>query len=246
MSLADARSIDHLDDRGSALLIALVATTMLSALGLGLAILSTTESGIAGNYRLGSETAYAAEAAIERVMSDILRVRDWNLILGGQVQSSFISGATTPILPSGQQVDLLAMTTELQAASDATLRRGANNPRWRLFAYGPLRAMAAPPLPSHSYVIVWIADDPNEVDDDPLVDGNGVLIARARALGIAQAARAVEVTLTRAGLSDERGLVAQQGQAAANQHARGTVVFPRGRALASFALNVATGGWVPR
>jgi hypothetical protein len=235
MSFTGVRSIDHADDRGSALLIGLVATTMLSALGLGLAILSTTESVIAGNYRLGSETAYAADAAIERVMSDILRVRDWNLILGGQVQSSFIAGGMTPILPSGPQVDLLEMTAELQAASDASLRRGANNPRWRLFAYGPLRAMAAPPLPSHSYVIVWIADDPNEV-----------LIARARALGIAKAARAVEVTLTRAGLSDERGLVAQQGQAAANEHARGAIVLPRGRALASFDLNVATGGWVPR
>ncbi len=232
-------------DRGSAVLIALVATTLLSALGFGLVMLSSTEAVIASNYRLGSEAAYAADAAIERVMSDILRVRDWNQILNGQVQSSFVVGGMTPVLPSAQQIDLLAMTGELQGVTDASFRRGANNPRWRLFAFGPLRAMATPPLPSQSYVVVWIADDPFEVDDDPFVDGNGVLIARARALGAGRTARAVEVTLTRA-VSDERGLIAQHGQAAANQHARAAAVQRPGGGLAALDLNVATGGMVPR
>lgn len=228
------------------LVIALVATSLLSALGFGLVMLSSTEAVIANNYRLGTEAGYAADAAIERVMSDVLRVPDWNQILNGEIQSGFLVGGMTPVIPSGQQIDLSAMTAELQGMTDAVFRRGANNPRWRLFAFGPLRAMAAPPLPSHSYVVVWIADDPFEVDDDPAVDGNGVLIARARALGAGRTARSVEVTLTRAGLSDERGLVAQHGQAASNQHARGAAVERPGRALAALDLNLATGGMVPR
>ena len=246
MTSLDLTSMAPAADRGSALLIALVATTMLSALGLGLVTLSSTETVVASNYRLGSEAAYAADAAIERVVSDVLRIRDWNQILNGQIQSSFVVGGQSPVTPSGQQIDLQAMTADLQAVTNADFRRDANNPRWRLFAFGPLRAMGAPPLPTHAFVIVWIGDDPFEVDGDPFVDGNGVLIARARALGAGRTARAVEITLTRAGLSDERGLVAQHGQAQSNEHWRGGAVHRPGRALAALDLNIMTGGMVPR
>ena len=61
-------------ERGSALVIALIATVMLSALGVGLVMLTNTEGGIASNYRKGSEMLYAADAAVERVVQDLLLV----------------------------------------------------------------------------------------------------------------------------------------------------------------------------
>ena len=84
------------DDRGSAIVIALVATVMLTSLGLGVLLLSNTEGSIASNYRAGNETLYAADAAVERVVQDLLLVPRWNDILTGSVQSSFVDSTTTP------------------------------------------------------------------------------------------------------------------------------------------------------
>ena len=50
-------------DRGSAVIVALMATVLLNALGLGLIALTNTEATIASNFREASEIAYAAEAA---------------------------------------------------------------------------------------------------------------------------------------------------------------------------------------
>jgi hypothetical protein len=62
----------------------------------------------------------------------------------------------------------------------------------------PLRETAA------LYVVVWLGDDPNEEDGDPLVDGgdadaNGrlMLLSRAEAFGPRGARRAVEAVLRR-------------------------------------------------
>ena len=52
-----------------------------------------TETMITANYRDGGEAMYAADAGVERVMQDLLTVSDWNRILQGTVQSSFIDGA---------------------------------------------------------------------------------------------------------------------------------------------------------
>ena len=52
---------------------------------------------------------------------------------------------------------------------------GENNPRWQLFAYGPVNDMIPTgTLNSPLYVIVWVADDPSENDNDPTKDGNVV------------------------------------------------------------------------
>src|SRR5439155_963503 len=44
---------------------------------------------------------------------------------------------------------------------------------WKLYAYGPITAMLpTDTINSHDYVIVWIADDPSETDNNPLKDGD--------------------------------------------------------------------------
>ena len=81
------------------------------------------------------------------------------------------------------------------SASDLTANTaqrpwGANNPVWRLYAYGPLSSLlAAGMVDSNFYVVVMVADDPSENDDDPLHDGvaptnpgAGVLSLRAEGI----------------------------------------------------------------
>jgi Tfp pilus assembly protein PilX len=185
-------------DRGSALVIALVATVLLGGLGFGLAILGNTESAIASNYRVGSETMYAAEAGAERVISDASFAPDWSALASGAVRSAFVDATLTPVLPSNERIDLTAMTRDLQTTSDAAVAVGLNNPQWRLFAYGPLTEMIGPGFaPSRSYVVVWIADDRSETDNNPSTDSNGTIVILSRALGPGGAARTVEVTIAK-------------------------------------------------
>src|SRR5678816_393355 len=80
------------DEDGVALIIALMAMMLLMALGIALVLTTTTETRISANYREGTEALYAADAAVERVMDDILTVPDWSEILSGVRQSAFIDG----------------------------------------------------------------------------------------------------------------------------------------------------------
>ena len=235
-------------DRGSAVIVALIATVLLSALGLGLIMMTTTEGAIASNYRAGNQTLYAADAAIERVMSDILLTPSWNDILSGQVKSGFLDDTLTPTLPSAQQVSLTALTADIQAASDATAPWGSNNPQWRLFAYGRLSDMAAfNMLNSAEYVVVWVSDDPSEIDGNPSADSNGVITVLAQALGPQGTYRTVEVTVAKTDTTEvERGQTAQRGQEELNQRARKAAVQVPGKSLTAMDMDLGSGGMVIR
>jgi hypothetical protein len=235
-------------ERGSAVIVALIATVLLSALGLGLIMMTNTEGAIASNYRSGSQTLYAADAAVERVMSDILLTPSWNDILSGATKSAFIDNSLTPTLPSGQAIDLTALTTEMQAASDASATWGPNNPQWRLFAYGPLSDMAANNLVNSSeYIVVWVSDDPSETDGDPSADTNGVLTLLSQAIGRHGSYRTVEVTVAKTDTTEvERGQLAQRGQEELNQRARKAAVQLPGKSLAASDLSLGSGGLVAR
>src|SRR5439155_19669116 len=65
---------------GIALIIAMMAMLLLSALGLALVLTTSTETMIAGNYSTSHEGLYAADAIPERTMDDLLTVPDWNRI----------------------------------------------------------------------------------------------------------------------------------------------------------------------
>ncbi len=178
-------------------LLALVATAILNALGLGLITLTNTEALIAANYREASQMLYAAEAAAECAVSDVGRTASWSDVLSGASASTFRDATLAPVLPSGERLDLAALTAALQASSDATVRRGANNPRWRLFLYHPLSQIARS-SDSTEYVVAWVADDPAETDDDPLADGNGRVTVRAQAFGRQGTERTIDVTIAKA------------------------------------------------
>lgn len=230
------------------MLVALIATILLTALGLGLIVMTNTEGAIASNYRAGSQTLYAADAAVERVMSDLLLTPNWNEVLSGVAKSGFIDNTLTPVTPTGAQVNLTTLTAEVQAASDVGAPWGANNPQWRLFAYGRLSDMAgANLLRSDEYVVVWVADDPSEVDNDPTGDTNGVITLLAQAIGQNGTYRTVEVTVAKTDSTEmERGQIAQRGQEELNQRARKAAVQVPGAALSAMDMNLGSGGMVIR
>jgi PilX N-terminal len=207
------------NDRGVALIMALLATLLLSALGLALVLSAMTESAITANFRFGQEALYAADAGVERVMDELPTVPDWNDILRGSTRSAFVNGSPggTRTLPDGTTVDLTQTTNLVNCGhvaactvaemNTSTEERpwGANNPRWNLYAYGPLHTiLPTSTINSNMYVSVWVADDQSDNDDDPTTDGSaqanpgsGVLALHVEAFGPQGTHKVLEVTVAR-------------------------------------------------
>jgi len=183
-------------ERGSAIIVALLTIVLLNGIGLGLVTLANTEVQMAANFREAAESFYAADAAADLAVSLVSRASSWSDVLSGARPSSFRDGTMSPVLPSGEPLDLAALTGSLQRTSDAEARRGANNPRWQLFLFRPLAAIARSAF-TRQYVIAWVADDPTEIDDDPLADSNGIVTIRAQAIGRQGRQRAIEATVAK-------------------------------------------------
>lgn len=237
---------------GTALIIALLSMMLLTALGATVIMVSNTETKIAGNFQNSQEAFYAADAAAERVVQDLLMIPRWNDILTGAAKSAFVDGTMTgqKTLPSGARITLDAATAQLQAETDAANLWGANNPRWQLFAWGPLNDVLPNTIQSPMYVAVWIADDPADgmngvIDGNPLADVNGTLTVHAEAYGPSGTRKVVEVTVARTASTEiERGQIAQRGQEELNQRARKAAVQMPGKALTNMRMNTGTGGLV--
>jgi hypothetical protein len=255
------------DERGTALIIALMVMLLLMALGIGLTLVTTTETRIAGNHRAGSEALYAADAAIERVMQDLLTVPDWNRILDGTLTSSFMDGPPGIRNTTAGTINLVEATNmvrcgKITPCSDVDMDEvtderpwGANNPRWQLYAYGPVVDMLpTETLNSDMYVIVWVADDPADCDNNPLADGGpqagnctanigaGVISMLAYAYGAGGVRRVIETTVARTDSTEiERGYTGQRGQDEQNRRARKAAVQTPGKALSRQEMGVSSG-----
>jgi len=251
------------DERGTALIIALMAMMLLTALGAAVVMVSNTETHIAANYRNSQEALYAADAAVERVVQDLLLVPRWNDILGGTAQSGFVDGAMTSAktLPGGGTMTLCCgpntATAQLQSETDTLNQWGANNPQWKLFAWGPLGDMLPnQQIDSPMYVAVWVADDPADgvpdvngiaatPDGNPLADANGTLTLHAEAIGPSGTRKIIEVTVARTSSTEiERGQIAQRGQEELNQRARKAAVQTPGKSLTNMRMNNTTGNLI--
>jgi len=260
---------------GIAMIVALMAMMLMMALGMTLILATTAESKISNNYNGGTEALYAADSAIERVMDDILTVPDWNEILNGNVRSAFVDGSPSGVrtLPDGSKLDLAKATNVLDcgkadSCSDADMNVsteerpwGMNNPRWKLYAYGPMSSMLpTDTINSSDYVVVWIADDPSETDNNPTTDGAagqncantdttcsanpglGVLAMHAESFGVGGTHRVIEVTIARTDTTEiERGYTGQRGQDEQNRRARKAAVQTPGKSLTQKELSLGTG-----
>jgi Tfp pilus assembly protein PilX len=177
------KSQPHRREEGSALLVVLLASSLLAALGLALAALSSVETVIASNQRAGSQLAYAADAALEGVLADLLTIANWSDTLSGAA-SSRLQGHSTPPAGAGQApVTLAQLTATVQAEFDAQGSWGANHPRWRMFSHGWLTELAPmATADSDEFIATFVADDLGENDGDPVVDSNRRIQVTARAM----------------------------------------------------------------
>lgn len=201
-------------------MLVMVLATLLTAATLAVVSATSTDVTLAAAFRQGLEAEYAAEAGVLRAILDLRALPDWTPVLNGTVLSTFADGAPTGVrlTDAAVFVDLdliqsLATCGHVTPCSEGDrtevmLARpwGPNNPRWRLFAFGPASALwgtaSLPPTPM--YVAVMVADDPAEADGNPEVDemgtapGAGVIRVRAEAFGSGGAHRVVEALIARA------------------------------------------------
>jgi hypothetical protein len=200
------------------LAVALLVMLLMSALGAALALTTTSQPLIAANFRAGHEALHAADAAAERAIGDLALVADWNQVLNGTLQSTFVDGLPTGArtLPNGVTVDLTQVASHANchkpgpcssAEMDAATPErpwGPNNPRWQLYAYGPLAdVVPGARIDSPFYVVALVGDDASETDGNPLRDGApgeagaGMVALRAEAFGPHRAHQVVELTVSR-------------------------------------------------
>lgn len=204
-------------ESGVALILVLLVTSFLSAVGLGLALVVFMDQLASGNHRGSVAMLYAADAGIELAARDLSLADDWDAALAGTRRGGFTDGAPTGVraIPGGGAVNLTAETNLLNCGKrsactsgqmDANSRDrpwGANNPRWRLFDYGPFQDLINVARPAPCYLAVWVADDSREADDNPVADaavdepGRGVMRVRAQVFGPMGGRRAIEAELAR-------------------------------------------------
>ena len=207
-------------EHGIALIVTLMAMTLVSTVGAGLILMASTDSMIASNFRAAAEARYAAASIVELARNHLAAVSNWDLVLAGAVRSAFTDGppSGTRAMTDRASVDLsrvisLARCGRTASCTDAqmnaaTIRRpwGANNPRWQPYAFGPFESLTGQERSSAAalYVLALVGDDGLETDGDPLRDGSGasnpgldILLIRGEAFSAAGAHAAVEATVGR-------------------------------------------------
>jgi Tfp pilus assembly protein PilX len=131
------------DDRGTALLVAIMATPLMSALGTALILTSITETAISANYRDGLEALYAAEAAAALGIADLAAEEDWtsatalqpevalDQLVPGAARSSIRVGAD---ISPGEEPGVMTVTSTSRGPGGArravrvTIRRRPGEP----------------------------------------------------------------------------------------------------------------------
>ena len=116
-------------DDGMAMVMAMAATLLTSALGVALVLATSSEAVIAANFRDQAAGAYAAEAAVERALDDLAAAENWNAVLQGTARSTFVDGAPDGmrVLADGSTIDLghivnVADCDKIQPCTDADMK----------------------------------------------------------------------------------------------------------------------------
>jgi len=203
-------------ENGVAMLIAVIALLLMSALGAALLLISSSETIIAGYFRDSIEAQYGAGAMMAFAEDEIGGLDDWASPIAGSARSARGDGGPVGrrTLPDGSTIDLaeavnLANCQKMSACSDADLNAvtadrpwGSNNPRWRAYAYGPLNSLlsAGSPIDSPCYVLLLVADDPTGTHAAPPAGGGsrweGITL-RSEAFGRHGAHKVIEVVAGR-------------------------------------------------
>jgi len=208
------------------MIMVILVTTFLSALGLGVMLAVFMDRLATGNIAGSVAMLYAADSAIELAARDLAEIADWDAVLTGAQRSSFTDGIAGGLrdLPGGAVLDLTAATSLLNCGRSANCSPeqmdanskerpwGRNNPRWQLFAYGPMNRFTELARPAGCYLAVWVGDDGREQDGDPLADaadvdqpGHGIVRVYAEAFGRGGTRRSIQAELSRVCPGGEAG-----------------------------------------
>ena len=185
-------------DRGAALMAVLLLTVLLSALGTAVALMADVETTIAANHRDSIVVAQAAEGAGAFAIQELVLLDDLTLVLAGRVASRLTGPFQLPPVVGAMPLDVPVMTTALQEDTYGGDPFGANTPRWRLFGHGvPGVDLPFGGLSEQVFVLTWVSDDVAETDGDPLADNNGVVVIRARAIGLRRSQSDIQAVVAR-------------------------------------------------
>ena len=202
MARVDGRS----GERGAALLLVIMLVLVLAAIGAAVSVATRTETLIAANFRQERELLYAAEGAVALAVHDAASNPDWSLLVSGSAVSSFTDGAAIGArrLPGGDLVTLCcgppSLTSDVQDRALGGRSWGADTPVWQLFAWGRAADwLPAGRIDSALYVVVWLADDPDDGDGNPAVDANGVVLLHGQALGPRGGRQVIDAVIGRGG-----------------------------------------------
>jgi hypothetical protein len=209
-------------DKGVALLAALVVMALVAAMGTGLALMSSLEPPAAAHFEARRAARLAAEAGVAVAAHELADLADWSNALSGVVPSGILDHGPLEVdLPDGTRAGLDELTARAtcgrpgpcsqadRSATTAARPWGANNPAWRLFGHARLDRLVpgGEGLPP-AVIVVWVGDDPAEVDGNPLADsgvgpagvrrpGGCVVALRAEAFGPRFSHATVLATVTR-------------------------------------------------
>jgi hypothetical protein len=145
-------------EEGVALIVAMMAMTLMAALGSALILTTMTEAKTAANYAAGIEAFYVADAGIEWMLSTLPDVADWETLVGvrfdGPASGLIASATAAPQLrllvtvvpgPTPGSVVVRAQASgarDVQRTLEATVTRTAAEPgpaNVRLMAWRDLR-----------------------------------------------------------------------------------------------------------
>ncbi len=199
-----------------ALIVSLLTLSILSAMGMALALVVSVDPMAAANQREATSTLYMARAGLELAAREIAVSSSWDAWLSGAATSTLVDGPPSGArsLSSGESIDLERLTNQLICGRDAACAEtqttantrdrpwGENNPRWRPFLYGSAPSLGLGAASEQHYLIVWIGDDGAERDARPDVDGpdaagGGIVRVVVQAFGPFRSRQLVEAHLSR-------------------------------------------------
>jgi Tfp pilus assembly protein PilX len=99
-------------EQGVALVTAVMSMMLMTALGSALILTTMTEAGIGAHYVRGLEAFYAADAALERTLSDLPAVADWSSLLGVR-----FDGPVADLMPAASAASQLHVRVTVATAT---------------------------------------------------------------------------------------------------------------------------------
>ena len=191
------RALSGGDRRGSALLVTMLTTVLLSGLAGVLVVVLSTEEAVEANHRRGIAALYAADGLLADVVAELAVVSDWQTVLSGSRRSTFSTGPIRVPLADGSVLSLRQETLDLQRALDRAGGPGVL-PRWRLYAWGWFADLVHETDRGRLMLVAaWVRDDLADLDADPGQDTNGRVVVRAAAFGPFRTRRAVDAAVSR-------------------------------------------------